>query len=123
MGLWKSKDHKVHEIKAEELKSALNKPGLMIINVLGEEYYTDCRIPGSINIPVAELDVKAKQWPKDKEIIVYCASYDCSASKNGAKKLQEFGFTNVRAYEGGVKEWRKKGWPTEGPCALTYLED
>jgi rhodanese-related sulfurtransferase len=123
MGIWKSKDPVVHGIKAEELKKIVNKPGLEIINVLDKEYYEDCAIPGSINVPLAQLKIKTKEWPKHKELVVYCAHVDCPLSKKAVKKLAEMGYTNVRAYEGGMKEWKAKGWDCEGPCALTYLHD
>lgn len=123
MGIWKAKDPVVHEIKAEELKTILTKPGLDVVNVLDREYYADCAIPGSINVPFGEIELKAKEWPKHKELIVYCAHFECPLSKKAAKKLTEMGFTNVRAYEGGMKEWKARGWECEGPCALTYLHD
>lgn len=123
MGIWKSKDHAVHEIKAEELRGRLSRPGLVVVNVLDQKYYDDCSIPGSIHIPVAEIEIKTSEWPKNKEIVVYCAHLECDSSRKAARKLMKHGFTNVRAYEGGIKEWKKKGWPTEGPCMLSYLHD
>ncbi len=89
----------------------------MVVNVLSKDHYDECHIEGSINAPFDELEKHAQSWDKQKEIVVYCASYICSASKNAYHKLKKMGFTHVHAYEGGTKEWKEKGFPVNGSCA------
>lgn len=111
------------EIMAHQLNQLIEtKANITIVNVLSQEAYDDCHIPGSISIPLSELEEHAKKkLNPNKEIIVYCASYQCSASKNAFNVLKKLGFINVRTYEGGIKEWRELGYPTEGPCTMSYL--
>lgn len=77
-----------------------------------KEGYKAGLIKGSLKIPVKELDARWSELDKTKEVITYCAGYDCNASKEGAKKLQAKGF-NVRAYEGGIEEGKAAGLPLE----------
>jgi rhodanese-related sulfurtransferase len=96
---------------------------LLIINALAPEYYNDCHIAGSINVPLAKLEEYAKTIAKDTEIVVYCARYECSVSRNAWHLLKKLGFTNIVAYEGGMAEWKKKGYPSKGACKLEYLQE
>lgn len=98
----------------------MNKKWLLI-NVLNKRSYTDCHIPGSINIPLDELASTAKNIDKNQEIIVYCAQYSCPLSRKAWHLLNDMGFTNVRAYEGGAREWKEKEWPLEGACQADYF--
>jgi rhodanese-related sulfurtransferase len=110
-------------LTAEEVQSKMEqteKP--MVINVLSEKSYEDCRIAGSTNTPVSKLADASKAWQKDQEIILYCSSYQCGASKNAYHILKNLGFTNLYAYEGGVKEWHEKKFPTGGACQADYLK-
>ena len=96
---------------------------LLIINALAPEAYDDCHIAGSINAPLATLESYVKNIPKDTEIVVYCAHYECPVSRNAWHLLKKLGFTNIFAYEGGMAEWKKKRYPSQGNCKSEYLEE
>ena len=101
----------VETITAEALHERLagnNKP--TVINVLDKQHYDEKHIKDSINIPLGQLENTVADWEKDREIVVYCASYECKASETAFHKLKKLGFTNVKAYEGGTKEWFEKGY-------------
>ena len=103
----------VDTITKEELAAKIkNNKQIQIVNVLSPEHYNLGSIKGSRKIPLTELDKRFNELDKKKEIITYCASYDCPASGQAAEKLASLGF-NVRAYEGGIKEWKQAGLPTE----------
>lgn len=113
----------IRTITAEELKGKMGKDhGLTVINALNKESYDDCRITGSINIPLDTLQEKAKTWARDKEIVVYCADEECPVSRNAFETLATMGFTNIYAYEGGMREWKQKGFPSQGACQADYLK-
>jgi len=86
--------------------------------------YETMHIKGPISIPWAEL--KAGRWKeleKSKEIVVHCSSYACPGSRMAAELLEKKGF-NVKAYEGGIKEWAEAGLPMEGKItAQRYLHE
>ncbi len=95
---------------------------VLVINVLPKPMYEDCRIKGSLSMPLAALTQFSTQIPKDQLIVLYCAHYTCDASRRAWKVLHDLGFTNVKAYEGGMAEWNQKGYPVEGACKESYLK-
>lgn len=111
------------EIMIDALKREMDeRSGVMVINVLNPTTFKDCHIKGSINIPMHNLQIRLKRVPKNKKIIVHCASYECPLSKAAYKKLKGIGFNNVRSYEGGMREWKRKEYPVVGKCKAGYLK-
>ncbi len=88
---------------------------LKIVDVLSKEHYRDEHIKGAISIPLQEIEkIAPKLLKKEEQIVVYCASFECSASTNAAEKLVSLGFTNVLDYKGGIKDYKEAGLPLEG---------
>jgi rhodanese-related sulfurtransferase len=118
-------EEETKKISAEELKKEMEaNPDLTVINVLSEKAFDNCKIEGSINLPLAggKLEDAAEGWEKDKRLILYCANYKCMASRNAYEVLEKMGFTNMAAYEGGMKEWHDMGFPREGVCDANFLK-
>ena len=84
-------------------------------NVLAEDYFTGEMIAGSRRVPVDQVGrhVSATTLAKDTPIVVYCSGPSCPNSGQAAAKLVTFGFTNVRAFEGGVEAWKASGRAVE----------
>ena len=103
----------VRTISLDELKTRLGKHDgkLEFWNVLTDEYFKGEFIPGSRRVALDQLgrEVSSKQFAKDAEFITYCGGPNCPQSRQAAEKLQTLGFTNVRAYEGGLEEWKAAG--------------
>jgi rhodanese-related sulfurtransferase len=100
-------------ISKEELKGKIDRhEDFELVNVLDPKYYRMGLIKGSKRIPLDDLDDRMQELDKTKDVVVYCASYDCHASRKAAEKLAEHGF-RVAAYEGGIKEWKEAGYPTD----------
>ena len=80
-------------------------------NVLTDRYFDGTLIPGSRRVPLDQVgrEVAGGAIPWDAAIVVYCANYDCPQSAQAVEKLRAFGYTNVRAYEGGLEEWAQSG--------------
>ena len=103
-------------ITRNELKRMLDQGGdFRLWNVLTDDYFHGEMIPGSHRVPLDRLErhVAHSHVPKDAEIIVYCAGPRCPMSGMAAEKLRELGYANVRAYEGGIEEWKEAGYEIE----------
>lgn len=94
----------------------------LLINVVFESGFRDCHIPGSVSVPLPDLERGSAKFDKDQEIIVYCGSYDCPMSKKAWHLLHDLGFTAVKAYEGGMREWYQLKYPVAGECKAEYLK-
>ncbi|MGC1878003.1 MAG: rhodanese-like domain-containing protein [Rhabdochlamydiaceae bacterium] len=44
-------------------------------------------------------------------IVVYCSNLQCPASSHLAKRLSEFGYSNILKYGEGIQEWIDAGHP------------
>ncbi|HEV3111129.1 MAG TPA: rhodanese-like domain-containing protein [Candidatus Binataceae bacterium] len=65
------------DVSREEILRRLNDPTLTIVDVLPVESYEVAHIPGSINLPVADIGQQAGVLLPDPaaEIVVYCAKF------------------------------------------------
>jgi rhodanese-related sulfurtransferase len=103
----------VETITKEELLPLVGNRDVIVLNALPRDWYERAHIPGSICIPVEELSAKLAELPRDKLIITYCASYECTSSLEAAELLARHGY-NVKVYRGGTKEWIEAGLPWHG---------
>ena len=70
-------------------------------------------IPSSLNITDGNFENDYKQimsLAKDKELIVFCAGYNCEKSPIVAQMLKKNGHTNVKVYSAGEPEWAKRSY-------------
>ena len=102
----------VKTISTEKLQQRLDQDNsLHLWNVLTDGYFKGEMIPGSHRVPLDTIGrkVPAAKARKDEEIIVYCGGPQCPQSLQAAQKLMDLGYTNVKAYEGGLEEWKNAG--------------
>ena len=106
-----SRDDLAERIQRESPDNDDRQRGFALVNVLAPQSFVQSHIPGSINIPQGQEDLFEQRFDKGKEIIVYCASFDCSASPKAATELARRGFTDVYDYEGGMQDWQERSAP------------
>lgn len=82
----------------------------VLLDVLPSDVYAKGHIEGAASFPVDTInkDTAGKILSKGSKIIAYCASFQCPASTEAAKKLSVLGY-DVLDYKGGLKEWQEKG--------------
>jgi len=104
-------------IAADELQQKLERgDDFVLIDALAPMVYAHSHLPGAINMPPNAVDTircRRRMPALDTEIVVYCANVECDDSVVTAERLQALGYTNVRHYEGGKDEWKKRGLPLE----------
>lgn len=101
-------------ISTDDLKKKLESDEeFELVHVLSEDQFRKEHIPDSVNIPLGEIGKRRNELDMDKEIILYCKDFDCGASPKAAKKLEKLGFEKVVDYEGGIEDWKDKGYPVE----------
>ena len=85
-----------------------NTEGAVLLDVRTPQEYREGHIPGSINIPLQQLDKAINAYEnKDVPLFVYCHSG--TRSRQATAMLQHMGYTNVQniggiaAYQGKVE--------------------
>ena len=101
----------------DQLKKMIDdNQNFLLVDVLPKDSFEKAHISDAVNIPLSETDfvnqVEQAAGNKNRKVVVYCASSECPASHNAAEKLDEAGFKDVSAYEGGIREWLEKSGPS-----------
>jgi hydroxyacylglutathione hydrolase len=107
---WRRSDRPLQTIPAISLDQlpADSRDGL-VLDVRSEAEWQAGHIPGSLNVPVAELEARAGELPRDRPLIVHCQTgYRAAVA---ASLLRGQGFNKIGVFPGGFAEWRSAGQP------------
>ena len=103
---------RVRETTVDEVKAMLDKGDKFFLGDVREDReYDKDHLPGAINLGkgVIERDIEARIPDTGTPLVLYCGGGFRSAL--AADNLQKMGYTNVISMDGGVREWRGKGYP------------
>jgi rhodanese-related sulfurtransferase len=83
----------------------------LLIDVREESEYAKDHLPGAIHLGkgIIERDIEARVPELNTEMILYCGGGFRSAL--AADNLQKMGYGNVISMDGGIRDWREKGYP------------
>ncbi len=76
------------------------------------------RLPGAVNIPLAELNKRRDELPQDKLIITYAYTRipaEVEAAKMAAALLSQDGTRRAAVLKGNSENWLAAGFPVELP--------
>jgi rhodanese-related sulfurtransferase len=103
----------VKTITREELKAKLDgSEDFGLVNCLDDWMFRAKRIPGSIHFE--SLKHALETLDPEKEVIVYCSNFGCTASVMVYQLLVDHCFRKVTHYPGGIADWEDAGYPLEG---------
>jgi rhodanese-related sulfurtransferase len=104
-------------IEREELWQKIQDgDDFVLVDALSPITFAMAHLPGAINMTRQLLEDRARRRipEPDTEVVVYCADEDCDSSTTVANHLRDLGYTNVRHYAGGRRDWEAAGLPLEG---------
>jgi rhodanese-related sulfurtransferase len=94
------------------LRRLLDSGTVTLLDVRPELEYRQGHIAGARSLPVAELERRLAELPRDHEVVAYCRGPYCVYAEEAAQVLRQHGF-RVRRFEEGFPEWRAAGLPVE----------
>jgi len=103
---------RVRETNVEQVKSRLDRGDqFLLVDVREESEFAKDHLPGAIHLGkgIIERDVEARVPDLNAEIVLYCGGGFRSAL--AADNLQKMGYTHVISMDGGIRDWREKGYP------------
>jgi rhodanese-related sulfurtransferase len=110
---------RVRETNVDTVKARIDRGDkFVLIDVREESEFAKDHLPGAIHLGkgVIERDIEARVPELTTEMILYCGGGFRSAL--AADNLQKMGYNNVISMDGGIRDWREKGYPLEsGPRA------
>jgi rhodanese-related sulfurtransferase len=103
---------RVREINVEEVKKKIDSgEKFVLVDVREESEFAKDHLPGAIHLGkgIIERDIEARVADLNAEIVLYCGGGFRSAL--AADNLQKMGYKNVISMDGGIRDWREKGYP------------
>lgn len=104
----------VREVKVEDVKAKLaRKDDFELVDVREDGEWSAGHIKGARHLGrgVLERDIEKAIPETAREIVLYCGGGFRSAL--AAESLQKMGYTKVASMDGGWREWKERGGPTE----------
>lgn len=83
-----------------------------VLDVRPHEEYRAGHLAGAVSIPLAELERRLGELPRDRDVVAYCRGPYCVMALDAVELLRARGFRAQRL-EDGVPEWRARGLPVE----------
>ena len=98
----------VNQMTCSELSRNMEENSVNVIDVRGYSEYNSGHLPNAKNIHVGYILDNLDSIPKDKDLVVHCASGDRSSI--AASLLLSKGFKNVTNLTGGFSNWANNGF-------------
>ncbi len=103
---------RVRETTVDQIKHRLDQnDNFMLVDVREESEFAKDHLPGAIHLGkgIIERDIEHRVPDLNTEMVLYCGGGFRSALT--ADNLQKMGYKNVISMDGGIREWREKGYP------------
>jgi len=103
---------RVQETTIDDVKSRLDRgEKFVLVDVREESEYAKDHLPGAIPLGkgIIERDIEARVPDLNTPLVLYCGGGFRSAL--AADNLQKMGYTQVISMDGGIRDWREKGFP------------
>jgi rhodanese-related sulfurtransferase len=99
-------------VSREDLLARLRDGLVSVLDVRPEEEFSLGHLPGALSVPLAELERRLAELPRDREIVAYCRGAYCVLSFEAVATLRAKGY-RARRLEHGYPEWKAAGLPVE----------
>lgn len=99
----------VGAVSVQQAHAKLQDDSAVMVDVREPEEIAEQAVPGTINIPLNQLEARANEVPKGKPVLVFCRSGN--RSQEGAAILAAKGY-DASTVEGGIIAWDAAGLPT-----------
>jgi rhodanese-related sulfurtransferase len=97
------------DISSREAKTLLEKnKNIFLLDVRTPQENSQAKLPGTVLIPINELERRIHEVPRNRTILVYCAVG--SRSRPVAEYLSKSGYKDVYNMSDGIVGWYRNGF-------------
>lgn len=97
----------VNNIEINTFKTYVSEGNSQIVDVRGATEYNSGHVSGAHHVFLGTLESNLDKLDKNQEVIIHCQAGDRSSIAYSI--LVRNGFTNIKNYSGGMKEWLAQG--------------
>ncbi len=102
----------VPAVDVNQLRQRLGaEPRPFLLDVREPWEYLEGHVPGAELIPLAELEARVNEVPRDRPILAICHSGQRSLAAAGY--LLQLGYADVSNVDGGTAAWIERGYPVD----------
>ena len=99
----------VKEIEATDLQTRLaNGDDIILLDIRSDAEVAQGMLPNSEHVAMHLIPLRMQDFPKDKDIVLYCRSG--ARSHHACSFLNQQGVTNVINLRGGIISWARSGF-------------
>lgn len=107
----------VKEINSSELKTRLDAgDDIMVLDIRSEAEVAQGVLPNSAHLAMHMIPLRMQDFPRDKDIVLYCRSG--ARSYHACNFLIQQGIDNVYNLHGGIISWARSGYEIAAPQQL-----
>ncbi|PSB11282.1 rhodanese-like domain-containing protein [Pleurocapsa sp. CCALA 161] len=93
--------------KIDALKTLTKEKQALLVDIRQPKEYAHGHIKGAINLPLRDITQNLDQIPKDRPVVLYCATGYRTAM--GVMALQMLEYDNVRGFPPSIEGWKAAG--------------
>jgi rhodanese-related sulfurtransferase len=98
------------QVGRKELMAQARRGELVVLDVRPAQEFDAAHLPFARSMPLAELEHRIAELPRDVEIVAYCRGPFCLMSDEAVRLLKERGYRARKTFD-GVSEWQAAGLP------------
>ncbi len=107
-------DAKADFVPVDLVKKEIDRGATVIIaDARAPSDYVRAHVVGAISVPFYEVEAYAKQIPKDRYILTYCACPH-AVSVKARDTLRKLGYARAAVLDEGIMVWRDRGYGVRG---------
>lgn len=99
-------------VDRDALASRVRSGEVTVLDVRPLEEFEAGHIPGAVSVPLADLEMRLAELPREREVVAYCRGPYCVLAVKAVEVLRARGYRAIRMEE-GVPDWRARGLPVE----------
>jgi len=99
-------------VASRELLARVRKGEVVLLDVRPDPEFQAGHLPRALSVPLAELERRLSELPKNREIVAYCRGPYCLLAVRAVELLRDRGWRASRLRD-GVPEWRAAGLPVD----------
>lgn len=96
-------------VSAQEAAASAARERAVLVDVREDAEWRAGHVPAARHVPLGRLESRLAELPRDRPVVVVCASG--MRSRSAARILARNGFADVRNLRGGMAAWRSAGLP------------
>ncbi len=100
-------------VSAAEAVRLMNREKGVLIDVCEPAEHASGHGVGARNIPLGELEKRAAELPKNKQLPVLLLCQSGARAGRAATTLRKLGYARALPVSGGLRAWREAGLPVE----------